>query len=112
MVDDGTIAMVLEKAKEAGVLVTVHAENPTIIDNRTARLIAEGKTSAWYHYESRPEFVEAEAIRRVVYLAKTFKAPLYIVHLACRDGLEEITKARDEGFEIYAETCPHYLNFT
>lgn len=112
MVDDGTIAMLLEKSKEAGVLIAVHAENPSIIEKRIEKFLAEGKTSAWYHYESRPEFVEAEAVRRVVYLAKTFKAPLYIVHLACRDGLEEVTKARDEGYEIYAETCPHYLNFT
>jgi dihydropyrimidinase len=112
MVDDGTIAMLLEKSKEAGVLIAVHAENPSIIEKRTEKFLAEGKTSAWYHYESRPEFVEAEAVRRVIYLAKTFKAPLYIVHLACREGLEEVTKARDEGYEIYAETCPHYLNFT
>jgi dihydropyrimidinase len=112
MVDDGTIAALLEKSKEAGILLAVHAENPSIIDKRTEKFLAEGKTSAWYHYESRPEFVEAEAVKRMVYLAKTFKAPLYIVHLACREGLEEVTKARDEGYEIYAETCPHYLNFT
>jgi len=112
MIDDGTIAMLFEKAKEAGVLIAVHAENPSIIDQRIKKFLAEGKTSAWYHYESRPEFVEAEAVRRVVYLAKTFHSPLYIVHLACSEGLEEVTKARDEGYEIYAETCPHYLNFT
>ncbi len=112
MVDDGTIALLLERSREAGVLIAVHAENPSIIDKRIERFLSDGKTSAWYHYESRPEFVEAEAIKRVIYLAKTFNAPLYIVHLACREGLEEVTKARDEGYEIYAETCPHYLNFT
>jgi dihydropyrimidinase len=112
MVDDGTIAMLLEKSKEEGVLFAVHAENPSIIDKRIERLLSEGKTSAWYHYKSRPEFVEAEAVKRMIYLAKTFKAPLYIVHLACSEGLEEVTKARDEGYEIYAETCPQYLNFT
>lgn len=112
MVEDGTIAGLFEIAREAGILLAVHAENPSIINQRTERFLAEGKTLAWYHYESRPEFVEAEAVRRVIYLAKNFKAPLYIVHLACREGLEEVTKARDEGYEIYAETCPHYLNFT
>jgi D-hydantoinase len=110
--DDGSIAMILETAKKSGVLIAVHAENPDIIDHRIAKFLKEGKASAWYHYESRPEFVEAEAIKRVVYLAKTFDAPLYIVHVACQEGLEEITKARDEGYKIYAETCPHYLNFT
>ena len=112
MVDDGVIAAALERSKETGTLVAVHAENPYLIDGRIKKLLSEGKTSAWYHYESRPEFVEVDAVRRVVYLARTFKAPLYIVHLASMEGLDEVTKARDEGFEIYAETCPQYLNFT
>jgi len=112
MVDDGVIADALVRSKETGALVAVHAENPYIIDRRIKKLLSQGKTSAWYHYESRPEFVEVDAVRRMVYLAKTFDAPLYIVHLASREGLEEVSRARDEGFEIYAETCPHYLNFT
>lgn len=112
MVDDGVLADALERSKESGALVAVHAENPAIIDRRIAKLLAEGKTSAWHHYESRPEFVEAEAIKRAIHLAKSFDAPLYIVHLACQEGLDEVTKARDEGYAIYAETCPQYLNFT
>jgi dihydropyrimidinase len=112
MVDDGVLADALEKSKESGALIAVHAENPALIERRTQRLLAAGKTSAWYHYESRPEFVEAEAIKRAIHLAKAFNAPLYIVHLACKEGLDEITKARDEGYKIYAETCPQYLNFT
>ncbi len=112
MVDDGVIADALVRSKETGALVAVHAENPYIIDRRIKKLLSQGKTSAWYHYESRPEFVEVDAVRRMVYLARTFDAPLYIVHLASREGLDEVSRARDEGFEIYAETCPHYLNFT
>ena len=91
-------------------MIGVHAENPDQIDQRTEEFLAEGKTSAWYHYMSRPEFVEAEAVKRAIHWAKSFDAPLYIVHLACKDGLDEVTRARDEGYEIYAETCPHYLH--
>ncbi len=112
MVDDGVLAAALEKSKETGTLVAVHAENPDLIDRRVEKFLAEGKTSAWYHYESRPEFVEAEADKRAIHWAKAFKAPLYIVHLANKEGLDEVTKAKDEGYEIYAETCPQYLNFT
>lgn len=63
-------------------------------------------------YLSRPEFVEAEADERAIQWAKSLNAPLYIVHLANKQGVEAVTKARDEGFEIYAETCPQYLEFT
>lgn len=112
MVDDGVITAALERSKETGTLVAVHAENASIIDRRISKLLAEGKKSAWYHYVSRPEFVEVEAVRRVVYLARSLDAPLYIVHLASREGMDEVTQARDAGYEIYAETCPQYLNFT
>ena len=43
--------------------------------------------------------------------AKALNASLYIVHLANKEGVDAVTKARDEGFDIYAETCPQYLHF-
>ena len=112
MVDDGALADVLARAKETGALIAVHAENPYLIDRRIKRLLAEGKTSAWDHYVSRPEFVEAEAVKRAIHLAKAFDASLYIVHLACREGVAEVAGARGDGYRILAETCPQYLHFT
>jgi dihydropyrimidinase len=112
MVTDGDLFDMLALSQETGMLMAVHAENPSIIDKRIQRFLREGKTGAWHHYESRPEFVEAEAIKRAVYLAKAAGAPLYIVHLACKEGLAEIRRARLEGQTIYAETCPQYLNFS
>jgi dihydropyrimidinase len=111
MVDDGMLSRILLKSKEAGTLTNVHAENPDLIDARIAKFLAEGKTSAWYHYLSRPEFVEAEADIRAIHWAKSLQAPLYIVHLANKEGVDAVTKAHDEGYEIYAETCPQYLHF-
>ncbi|MBC2582369.1 dihydropyrimidinase [Clostridium sp. DJ247] len=112
MVNDGVLCKALERSKETGALIAVHAENPDLIDVRIEDFLKEGKTSAWYHYLSRPEFVEAEADKRAIHWAKALNAPLYIVHLANKDGMEEVKKARDEGYEIYAETCPQYLHFT
>jgi len=112
MVDDGVLCKALQRSKETGALISVHAENPDLIDMRTEEFLKAGKTSAWYHYLSRPEFVEAEADKRAIHWAKALNAPLYIVHLANKDGMEEVKKARDEGYEIYAETCPQYLHFT
>jgi len=112
MIDDGQLAKILLKAKETGILTNVHAENPDMLYNLIEQFLAEGNTGAWYHYKSRPEFVEAEADIRAVYWAKKLGAPLYIVHLANEEGLEAVTRAQDEGYPIYAETCPQYLNFT
>ena len=111
-VTDGVFFQVLQKAKEVGALIEVHAENNELVNTLTKKYLSEGKTSAWYHYLSRPEFVEGEADERAIQWAKATGAPLYIVHLADKQGVEAVTKAKDEGYEIYAETCPQYLEFT
>lgn len=111
-VTDGVFYKVLERSKEVGALIQVHAENKEIIDSRVEEYLSKGQTSAWYHYMSRPEFVEAEADVRAIHWAKALNAPLYIVHLANAEGAKAVTEARDQGYPIYAETCPQYLYFT
>lgn len=111
-VTDGIFYKVLEKAKECGALISVHAENNEMVNMFSEKFHAEGQTDAWHHYLSRPEFVEAEADKRAIEWAKSLDTPLYIVHLANKDGVNAVTQARDAGYEIYAETCPQYLEFT
>lgn len=112
MVDDATLTRLLLRAKELGAMINVHAENPDLIDLYTEKFLKEGKTSAWYHYLSRPEFVEAEADKRAVHWASHLETPIYIVHMADKEGLEACIKAKEEGHEVYIETCPQYLEFT
>ena len=112
MVDDGTLARLLLRAKELGAMINVHAENPDLIDMNIEKFLAEGKTSAWYHYLSRPEFVEAEADKRAVHWASHLETPIYIVHMADKEGLEACIKAKEEGHSVFVETCPQYLEFT
>lgn len=111
-VNDGDLYQLLEHSKKIGARVSVHAENRDVIDVLTKRFLAEGKTGAYYHYLSRPEFVEEEADIRAINFAKSLNAPLYIVHVGSKGGIEAIAKAKREGYEIYAETCPQYLEFT
>ena len=112
MVDDGMLAALLLRAKELGALINVHAENPDLIDLRTSQYLKEGKTSPWYHYMSRPEFVEAEADKRVVHWATHLDTPVYLVHMADQEGLNACIEAKTKGYEVLVETCPQYLEFT
>ena len=111
MVDDGFFVRLLEKARDIGGLVCVHAENKDMIDMYVNRYRAEGKLSPWWHYMSRREFIEAEADQRCIHWAKSVDAPLYIVHLANKGGVEALAKARAEGCDITAETNPLYLKY-
>ncbi|MGQ9477140.1 MAG: dihydropyrimidinase [Candidatus Bipolaricaulia bacterium] len=112
MVDSGFLYAVLRETRAWGGLVTLHAEDGYINEYLMERLISEGKTGWIYHYESRPNSVEAAAIASAIEIAKGLGAPLYIVHLSTKEGLELIERAKRAGYPIYAETCPHYLEFT
>lgn len=111
-VSDGVFFQVLTKSREIGALIGVHAENNEMVNTLTEQFIAQGKTSPWYHYLSRPEWVEGEADERAIQWAKAAGSELYIVHLANKQGMEAVIRAKQEGYPIYAETCPQYLYFT
>lgn len=109
MQDDGSIYRILERALREEMLVLVHCENGDIIDVRQRRFLAEGKTAPVWHPRSRPPVLEGEASGRVIDLATLVGAPLYIVHLTCREALERVQAARARGLPVFAETCPQYL---
>lgn len=111
-VDDGSFYKVLQKSAKINALVGVHAENRDVNTVLIQQYLEEGKTEAWWHYMSKNEEVEGEADVRAINLAKMAGTSLYIVHLANKQGMEAVTQARDEGYPIFAETCPQYLHFT
>ena len=111
-ITDDEFKRALTRAKELNALVMVHAEDHETLEANRTEFIAAGKTDAWHHYLSRPESVEAKAVEKAIQLAKETGGTLYIVHLACAEGLKAVEKAQKEGYPIYAETCPQYLNFT
>lgn len=108
-VNDDVLMKALIKTRDHGGLVCVHAENYYIIDYLVKEFLAAGKIEPKYHALSRPPLAEGEATGRAVKLAELVKAPLYIVHLSCKEALAEVARARDDGSPIMAETCPQYL---
>lgn len=99
----------MQEIAETGLPLLVHAENATITDGLAAEKIAAGKTSIQDYVDSRPPFVEVEAVRRAIYLAEQTNVRLHFVHLSTPDAVEEVKKARDAGVKVTCETCPHYL---
>ncbi|RLF56535.1 MAG: dihydropyrimidinase [Thermoplasmata archaeon] len=109
MIDDGALYRILQKTKKAGALVMIHAENGDVLDILINDLLAQGKTEPKYHALSRPPEAEAEATGRGIAIAQMAGAPIYIVHLTCKEALAKVKEARDAGFPVLAETCPQYL---
>lgn len=111
-VNDGDLYTLLNYSKKIGAQISVHAENRDVIGVLTKQFLSEGLTDAYHHYLSRPEFVEEEADRRAIAFAESQDAPLYIVHVGSAGGIKAIEEAKKRGVEVYAETCPQYLEFT
>ena len=61
--------------------------------------------------QSRPPSFETYAVEEILSLAHLApKLPLHIVHLSAMEAIPLLRKARAQGINITAETCPHYLS--
>lgn len=109
MLDDAQLFRVLERARDLGALVNVHAENGHLIDELVAAGRARGWTAPRFHPLTRPEVAEAEATQRALALAEAADAPIYIVHMTNARAVEALRRARARGQAAFGETCPQYL---
>ncbi len=108
-VSDETLFKVMQVAAETGALVMVHAENGDAIEVLMAEAVAAGRLSPLDHALTRPPEVEGEATNRAIQLAHVAGAPLYVVHVSCKESLEPIAIAREKGWQVWGETCTQYL---
>ena len=103
------IGKVLEAAARLGAVVGAHCEDGDAVNAGIAGQKALGNLAPAAHPASRPNWVEADAVRQFLDLAKRAGAEAYVVHLSTREGLEVVREARRAGQTVWAETCPHYL---
>ncbi|CAN5409699.1 dihydropyrimidinase [soil metagenome] len=108
-IDDSELYQALCLAKELGVVVTAHCENETLVSETQKRLLAAGVTGTAGHHESRPPRVEAEGVHHLMSFAEMTGAEIYIVHLSCKEALEEALRARVRGVQVSIETLIQYL---
>ncbi|HET8627410.1 MAG TPA: amidohydrolase family protein, partial [Thermomicrobiales bacterium] len=100
------------RAGAAGLITLIHCEDYALMEDATARLVAEGRTSFHYYPESRPVIAEVVATQRAIALAEATGAPVYVVHLSCARALVACAEARARGVPVYVETRPFYLHLT
>ena len=109
MTRDDALTATMDRARDLGAMIMVHAENGDVVDLLVKRALAAGDTSAIHHALTRPEFVEAEATGRAARLAEYTGASLFVVHVTCAAAAAEIELAQQRGADVSAETCTQYL---
>jgi dihydropyrimidinase len=107
--DDGQILRAMQKAAELGAMIMMHAENGIAIDVLVQQALARGETSPINHGLTRPWETEEEATHRAIMLARLTGAPLYIVHMSAKQAVATLATHRQQGYNVFGETCPQYL---
>lgn len=104
---------VMRAAADIGLAVGVHAEDKQMVLEGMAREMSasNGESPAAYA-RARSTVAEVTGIENTLRLAERTGAHVHLVHVACREGVDLIRRARARGVAVTAETCPHYLAFT
>jgi len=107
-----SIIRILEKTQATSFLFMHHAEDQMIIDRATERVKKEGLKGFLAHARSRPPLSEEVTINMVLSAAQETGSQVYICHVSTKEGVDSIRRAKKNGIQVRAETCPHYLLLT
>src|SRR5690348_7008389 len=108
-VDDETLFRAMQVAAASGALVMVHAENGDAIDVLVREALSQGHTERIHTARTRPPEREGEATNRAIQLARIAGSPLYVAHVTCREAVEPIRRAREQGWNVWGESCTQYF---
>lgn len=114
-IDDGFLFRLAEAVVRGQGILCPHCENievAWVLGRRLMEVDPQGKGGLAAWNDSRPPFVEAEAVHRVATLARQAGAPVYMVHCTSAAALEAGLAQRRLGTRLTIETCTHYLTHT
>jgi allantoinase len=109
--NDDELCELLAAAKEAGLRCFFHCEDYGLIGRLEEAAHAAGEEGYDFHYKTRPDEAELNAVRRVLNAARQTGAAVGIVHVSTPAAAEEIKRAKAEGLDVTCEICFHHLFF-
>ncbi len=111
LTEDDQLYQALALVKETGRRLVVHCESDALLEMGLAQMQAEERIDLRAHMDSRPPVVEALAVARLLTMAEALDAPVHVAHVSCAQALNVIRRFQQDGLDVTAETCPHYLFF-
>ncbi len=107
--DAGELVPLFEVVGRAGGMITVHAEEPSIVNRCTGQFVAKEDVRPGNHPAARPAIAESAMVALVIEIAGATNCPVYFHHISTARAVSLIGAAKAAGQPVYAETCPHYL---
>lgn len=112
MLTNEEIRKAMKIVKEFDGVIGFHCEDNAVLQEYKKKALEEDGDTRIGYLHSRPVKAEYESAMEVIAAAKETGCTTYICHTSHPMILEAIEKAKEEGYKIYAESCPHYLLFT
>ena len=110
--DFGRIQLLMEKARGAGGMLVVHAEDHDIVQFNYEKFREEGRLDGTNLHLVHNKLSELLSFRRVVALANAMETAVYFVHTSASEGVDTVREARAGGQPVYAETLHQYACFS
>ncbi len=98
--------------KEFGGRAGFHCEDFSTIKWQEKRMKDAGRLDWQGFLDSRPVIAEMLATVDIIEIAKATGCKAHICHVSSPDVAQKIKEAQQEGYDITAETCSHYLSLT
>ncbi len=105
--DIGDLAKAFRAVAKTGRVLAVHAESDGIHRCMGTHLPNEAAS----HVKARPPVSEWIAVAEAIELARAFGTRLHLPHLSTARAVEHVRRAKEDGLDISAATCPQYLYF-
>lgn len=107
---DADLDEAFRRARLAGMVVAVHAEDELIL--REAKKKYASALNPALHSMMRPREAAIRATEKALALSAKYHTTLYILHVSTKEELELIAQAKKSGVPVFAEAVTHHLFFS
>lgn len=109
LLDEALLGMALEKAAQLGKPISLHEENPRLIQNNG---VHAGEAARYYGIGGSPREAEISMVERDIQIALKKEADLSIQHISTKEAVELVRQAKKKSSHIWAEATPHHFTLT
>ena len=101
-----------EEIERVGGISMVHPEDELMLNANEERIREEGRTDGSIVPEWRSKEAEQVAVSTTLQVAKQTGVPFWFAHLSHPELVDQVNHYKQQGVEVYAESCPHYFYLT
>jgi len=104
--DPKILNQALKLANKNNRTIFEHCEDHELINDG---VISDGSVSVRLGLKPRSKEAEITSVKRDIEIAKKNDLWIYLQHISCKESVELIRKAKNQGVKITAEVTPHHL---